>query len=75
MVEFYSSDISLSLSLSLFENEIKINMNGKLSPQFLTKKMEGEANKETKAALFWNLGVNEKHWLKTADIWLKEGQN
>ena len=60
MVELYSSDISLSLSL--FGNEIEINMNGKLSLQFLMKRLEGEANKETRKAalLIRNPDVNEK---------------
>ena len=55
MVDLYSLDNSLSLLLSLFGNEIEINMNGKLSPQFLMKRLEGEENKETrKAALLIN---------------------
>ena len=70
MVEFYSSDISLLLSLSLFGNEIEINMDGKLSPQFFMKRLGGEANKETKKAALSikNPDVNEKQWLKAADI-------
>jgi hypothetical protein len=62
LVEFYSPDISLLLSPSLFGNEIKININGKLSPQFLMKRLEKESNKETKKAALSikNPDVNEK---------------
>ena len=41
-------------------------MNGKLSPQFLMKRLEGEANKETRKAalLIKNPDVDEKNGLK-----------